>query len=45
MRTDCGLVTMPMGVQKKGGGEDMGVYMWVNDEGVQAEAGAGSGNE
>lgn len=31
--------------EKKERGEDMGVYMWVNDEGVQAEAEAGSGNQ
>lgn len=43
VRTDCGSVMVAMEVQKKGGGEDMGVYMWVNDEAVQA--GAGSGNE
>lgn len=30
---------------KKGEGKDTGVYMWVNDEGTQAEAGAGSGNQ
>lgn len=44
-RNDCGLVTVAMEGQNKGRGVDMGVYMRVNDEGIQAKAGAGLGKQ